>query len=141
MLVVGLIQVGPLKHTIFPWLVTNLTWENLGLYSQALGIIIWKYKQRASLSTTMKYFVSWHGDRFSECLHLPSQAIRLAFLIAIFCAVPSACCSGGDDFSNNLFSDLSPLIALFGDQVTKQYLSDSMGWADHVCVGKTPLVS
>lgn len=30
-----------------------------------------------------------------------------------------------DDFSNNLATDLSPLLALFGEQVTQQFLSES----------------
>ncbi|EON65652.1 hypothetical protein W97_04891 [Coniosporium apollinis CBS 100218] len=38
----------------------------------------------------------------------------------------------GDEFSNNLFSDLAPLLALFGEQVTKQFLSMSMGWTDNI---------
>jgi len=38
----------------------------------------------------------------------------------------------GDEFSNNLFSDLAPLLTLFGEQVTKQFLSMSMGWADNI---------
>jgi hypothetical protein len=33
----------------------------------------------------------------------------------------------GNDFANNLFSDLAPLLTLFGEQVTKQFLSMSMG--------------
>ncbi|RMJ13470.1 hypothetical protein CDV36_006849 [Fusarium kuroshium] len=45
----------------------------------------------------------------------------------------------GDDFSNNLFSDLAPLLTLFGDQVTKQFLSMSMGWADNVLLVMGPL--
>jgi hypothetical protein len=45
----------------------------------------------------------------------------------------------GDDFSNNLFSDLAPLLTLFGEQVTKQFLSMSMGWADHIILGMGPL--
>lgn len=46
---------------------------------------------------------------------------------------------GGDEFSNNLFSDLAPLITLFGEQVTKQFLSMSMGWADNILLGMAPL--
>jgi hypothetical protein len=46
----------------------------------------------------------------------------------------------GDDFSNNLFSDLAPLLTLFGEQVTKQFLSMSMGWADNVLLAMGPLV-
>jgi hypothetical protein len=32
----------------------------------------------------------------------------------------------GSSFSNNLFSDLAPLLTLFGEQVTKQFLSQSV---------------
>jgi hypothetical protein len=45
----------------------------------------------------------------------------------------------GDDFSNNLFSDLAPLLTLFGEQVTKQFLSMSMGWADNILLAMGPL--
>lgn len=45
----------------------------------------------------------------------------------------------GDEFSNNLFSDLAPLLTLFGEQVTKQFLSMSMGWADDILLAMGPL--
>ncbi|KAF3798727.1 hypothetical protein GCG54_00008181 [Colletotrichum gloeosporioides] len=45
----------------------------------------------------------------------------------------------GDDFSNNLFSDLAPLLTLFGEQVTIQFLSLSMGWADNFLIAMGPL--
>ncbi|KAF9773469.1 hypothetical protein IL306_008710 [Fusarium sp. DS 682] len=45
----------------------------------------------------------------------------------------------GNDFSNNLFSDLAPLLTLFGEQVTKQFLSMSMGWADNILLAMGPL--
>lgn len=45
----------------------------------------------------------------------------------------------GDEFSNNLFSDLAPLLTLFGEQVTKQFLSLSMGWADDILLAMGPL--
>ena len=45
----------------------------------------------------------------------------------------------GDDFANNLLSDLAPLLTLFGEQVTKQFMSMSMGWADHILLGVGPL--
>ncbi|KAJ3549141.1 hypothetical protein NM208_g653 [Fusarium decemcellulare] len=48
---------------------------------------------------------------------------------------------GGDDFSNNLFSDLAPLLTLFGEQVTKQFLSMSLGWADNFLLAMGPLAS
>ncbi|KAF4467779.1 ankyrin repeat [Fusarium albosuccineum] len=45
----------------------------------------------------------------------------------------------GDDFSNNLFSDLAPLLALFGERVTMQFMSQSMGWADNLILAMAPL--
>ncbi|KAK2759885.1 hypothetical protein FQN54_002619 [Arachnomyces sp. PD_36] len=45
----------------------------------------------------------------------------------------------GDDFSNNLFSDLAPVLQLFGEQVAKQFISQSMGWADHITFSMAPL--
>lgn len=45
----------------------------------------------------------------------------------------------GYDFSNNLFSDLAPLLTLFGEQVTKQFLSLTLGWADHILLTMGPL--
>jgi len=45
----------------------------------------------------------------------------------------------GDEFANNLFSDLAPLLTLFGEQVTKQFLSLSVGWADNFMLAMAPL--
>lgn len=45
----------------------------------------------------------------------------------------------GEHLASNLFSDLAPLIALFGEQVTKQFLSESMGWADNILFAMAPL--
>lgn len=45
----------------------------------------------------------------------------------------------GDDFSNNLFSDLAPILTLFGEQVAKQFMSQSMGWADNIIFAMAPL--
>ncbi|CAH0036540.1 unnamed protein product [Clonostachys rhizophaga] len=45
----------------------------------------------------------------------------------------------GDDFSNNLFSDLAPLLALFGERVTMQFISQSMGWADNLILAMGPI--
>lgn len=47
--------------------------------------------------------------------------------------------ASGDEFANNLFSDLAPLLTLFGEQVTKQFLSLSVGWADHFMLAMAPL--
>ncbi|RYO88649.1 hypothetical protein DL763_005923 [Monosporascus cannonballus] len=45
----------------------------------------------------------------------------------------------GDEFSNNLFSDLAPLLTLFGEQVTRQFLSMSLCWADNFLLAMGPL--
>ncbi|KAH7348922.1 hypothetical protein BKA65DRAFT_270252 [Rhexocercosporidium sp. MPI-PUGE-AT-0058] len=46
---------------------------------------------------------------------------------------------GWDDFANNLATDLAPLLALFGEQVTKQYLSESLNWVDNFIFAMAPL--
>lgn len=53
--------------------------------------------------------------------------------------VHHAAAVGGEDFSNNLFSDLAPILALFGEQVAKQFMSQSMGWADNIIFAMAPL--
>ena len=44
-----------------------------------------------------------------------------------------------DDFSNNLFTDLVPLLALFGEEVSKQFMSQAMGWVDDIIFAMCPL--
>ncbi|KAF7539654.1 hypothetical protein G7054_g1965 [Neopestalotiopsis clavispora] len=58
-------------------------------------------------------------------------------LAAVF--VEHAIADAGDDFSNNLFSDLAPLLALFGERVSMQFLSESVGWADCIIFAMAPL--
>ncbi|KAI9151532.1 Ankyrin repeat domain-containing protein [Paramyrothecium foliicola] len=58
-----------------------------------------------------------------------------------------ACCSPAevrasdwwDDFTNNLATDLTPLIALFGEQATKQFLSESITNLDNFLIAVAPL--
>lgn len=45
----------------------------------------------------------------------------------------------GDAFTFNLVSDLGPLLSLFGEQVAKQFMSESMGWSDHILFAMAPL--
>ncbi|KAI9760363.1 MAG: hypothetical protein M1840_002556 [Geoglossum simile] len=47
--------------------------------------------------------------------------------------------AGADDFSSNLFSDIAPLIALFGEQVAKQYLSQRLGFLENIIFACAPL--
>lgn len=45
----------------------------------------------------------------------------------------------GNEFSDNLFSDLAPVVELFGEQAAKQFMSQSMGWSDHIIFSMAPL--
>ncbi|KAF8251305.1 hypothetical protein K440DRAFT_595898, partial [Wilcoxina mikolae CBS 423.85] len=66
-------------------------------------------------------------------------AIRL-WLVLIALSIPEvAFADTGDDYSNNLFTDLAPLLALFGEQFAKQFMSQSMSWLDHIIFAMAPL--
>ena len=43
------------------------------------------------------------------------------------------------NFANNVFSDFAPLLTLFGDEITKQFLSTSTEWADNILLGTAPI--
>jgi len=43
------------------------------------------------------------------------------------------------DFATNLFTDLAPLIALFGQDVSKQFLSQSIDWWDDILFSMAPV--
>ncbi|XEV01183.1 hypothetical protein FSHL1_006470 [Fusarium sambucinum] len=60
-------------------------------------------------------------------------------LVLLLLLPTSSRADSGDDFSNNLFSDLAPLLALFGERVTMQFLSQSMGWADCIILAVAPI--
>ncbi|KAK4247683.1 hypothetical protein C7999DRAFT_41018 [Corynascus novoguineensis] len=66
------------------------------------------------------------------------SAARLRLFIGS-CLITRVAAGAGDDFSNNLFSDLAPLLALFGEKVTMQFMSQSMGWADNIILAVAPL--
>lgn len=44
-----------------------------------------------------------------------------------------------DVLTSDLFSNLDPLLALFGEQVTTQFLSLSMGWGDSIMLSMAPI--
>ncbi|KAF6520633.1 hypothetical protein HZS61_014891 [Fusarium oxysporum f. sp. conglutinans] len=43
------------------------------------------------------------------------------------------------EFAFNLFSDIAPVIALFGDQFARQFMSESLSWVDHLVFAMVPL--
>ena len=68
-------------------------------------------------------------------LRVPASAAILILIISHGAAAED----NGDEFSNNLASDLGPLIALFGEQFARQFMSQSMSWADNVLFACAPL--
>lgn len=75
-------------------------------------------------------------------------------VVVIFVSGANGASDSGDEFSNNLFSDLAPyvvrpsskistnhirLLALFGEQFAKQFMSQSMSWADNIIFAMAPL--
>jgi hypothetical protein len=60
-------------------------------------------------------------------------------LLVIFCFAVPAKANSWDDFTNNLATDLAPLVALFGEQVTKQFLSESTSPLDNIIFAVAPL--
>jgi ankyrin repeat protein len=63
--------------------------------------------------------------------------IALITVLSTF-AVPVTA-DGWDDFTNNLATDLAPLISLFGEQTTKQFLSESISFLDNIIFAMAPL--
>ena len=62
------------------------------------------------------------------------------FGTSVFAAhIPFVLADAGEDFSNNLFSDLAPILALFGEQVAKQYMSHSMSRIEDLIFAMAPL--
>lgn len=63
----------------------------------------------------------------------------LPHLLVGVCFLGFVAADGWDDFTNNLATDLAPLLALFGEQVTKQFLSESTTIWDNVVFAMAPL--
>lgn len=60
-------------------------------------------------------------------------------LIAIALSASGVTADWWADFSNNLFTDLTPLISLFGEQPTKQFLGESVTYLDYFIFAMAPL--
>ncbi|KAL6812589.1 ankyrin repeat-containing domain protein [Trichoderma sp. SZMC 28015] len=63
----------------------------------------------------------------------------ITMILLYFLLLRHAAADSGDDFSNNLFTDLSPLLALFGERVTMQFISQAMGLSDCIILAMAPL--
>ena len=62
--------------------------------------------------------------------YIPRSIFSGAVFVA--CLPVASALADGDDFSNNLFTDLAPILALFGEQVAKQFMAGSLGWPDKI---------
>jgi hypothetical protein len=60
-------------------------------------------------------------------------------MVAFAARIPSVLADAGDDFSNNLLSDLAPILALFGENVANQYMSHSTSWIEDLIFAIGPL--
>lgn len=69
---------------------------------------------------------------------LATNAICLRITFAA-CLATVVRASWWDDFTNNLATDLTPLIALFSEQATKQFLSESTTFLDNFIFAMAPL--
>ncbi|KAJ5197895.1 uncharacterized protein N7498_007012 [Penicillium cinerascens] len=61
------------------------------------------------------------------------------FLFFAISTLPVVRADGWDDFSNNLATDLAPFLSLFGEQVTKQFLSESISMLDYFIFAMAPM--
>ncbi|CAG7925760.1 unnamed protein product [Penicillium olsonii] len=59
--------------------------------------------------------------------------------ITILATLPVVYAGGWDDLSNNLATDLAPFLSLFGEQITKQYLSESVNAIDYFIFAMAPM--
>ncbi|KAJ5377374.1 uncharacterized protein N7496_004783 [Penicillium cataractarum] len=64
--------------------------------------------------------------------------MHLTILCVLFLA-PCVLADGWEDFTNNLATDLAPLITLFGERLTKQFLSESISLLDNIIFALSPL--
>jgi hypothetical protein len=62
-----------------------------------------------------------------------------AMLLILLAFLPGVRADWWDDFTNNFTTDLMPLLALFGEQVTKRYMSESLNWLDNFIFAMAPL--
>ncbi|KAJ3534758.1 hypothetical protein NM208_g7414 [Fusarium decemcellulare] len=65
--------------------------------------------------------------------------MSLGLILPLVACAARVAADSGEEFSNNLFSDLAPLLALFGERVTMQFMSQSMGWADNIILAMAPI--
>jgi hypothetical protein len=71
-------------------------------------------------------------------LHTLQGLLPIVVIISIHVS-PAWADDAGDSFTNNLLTDIAPVLALFGEQVTKQFLSQSFTWYDCAIFALCPI--
>ncbi|KAH7154391.1 ankyrin repeat-containing domain protein [Fusarium sp. MPI-SDFR-AT-0072] len=66
-------------------------------------------------------------------------SLRLSFALLLLLVVETLADDDDTDFLMNVFSDLGPVLALFGEQFARQFLSETFTWYDHVIFACVPL--
>jgi len=88
----------------------------------------------------MSTLYSVHLNMATKASNLPRMSNTLFLQIVLATKVYALGSSDEwEDFSNNFATDLAPLLVLFGEQVTKQFLSESTGILDNIIFGAAPL--
>lgn len=72
-------------------------------------------------------------------VHRASDVLGLGILVITLIATPVAAAEDDAEFAFNLFSDVAPILALFGEQFARQFLSESLTWLDHLIFAMVPL--
>ncbi|KAF5549707.1 serine threonine phosphatase 6 regulatory ankyrin repeat subunit A [Fusarium napiforme] len=67
------------------------------------------------------------------------SSLRLSVSLLLLLVVETLADDDDTDFLMNVFSDLGPVLALFGEQFTRQFLSETFTWYDHVIFACVPL--
>ncbi|KAJ4328984.1 hypothetical protein N0V84_000555 [Fusarium piperis] len=70
----------------------------------------------------------------SAKIHHPATLLLLLLL-----SRGAAAAEDRAEFTVNLFTDIAPILALFGEQFAQQYLSQSFTWYDHLIFACVPL--
>ncbi|EEU34422.1 uncharacterized protein NECHADRAFT_102067 [Fusarium vanettenii 77-13-4] len=60
-------------------------------------------------------------------------------LLLIFLMAELAAAADDSEFAFNFFTDIAPLLALFGEQFAAQFLSESLSFEDHIIIAIVPL--
>jgi ankyrin repeat protein len=85
--------------------------------------------------------LSVHRFYFAQEAMALTQGKMVGLWLLVLAAAPAGAMAGDElnDFSNNLATDLGPLLALFGEAMTKQYLSESTSFLDYFIFALAPI--